>query len=185
MSSILTRFGSRLRTRSRIAVSAVSSVIGRAGQRRVREEPVHRAFEIAAVRGDGAGHVGDHRRADVEGRMQRLQGRDAGGQDRGAQLPRRARRPRPRGRRRAASARARRGSRDRSAAGRPRRRSGGPASISALRVWPNSCWICLPWMNCTSSMMRRSMPRSRSLKASEVCAFSEATKPYMKRSAVR
>ena len=59
------------------------------------------------------------------------------------------------------------------------------ASISALIVWQNSCWIDLPCRNCTSSMISTSMPRSRSLKASDVCAFSASTKPYMNFSAVR
>ena len=68
-------------------------------------------------------------------------------------------------------------SRDRTRSSRLSRSAGGRsaammiclrASINALIVWQNSCWIDLPWRNCTSSMMSTSIPRRRSLKASDV-----------------
>ena len=40
-----------------------------------------------------------------------------------------------------------------------------PASSNALSAWPNSAWMFFPCRNCASSKMRRSIPRSRSLKA--------------------
>jgi hypothetical protein len=52
----------------------------------VREKAVYRPFEVAAVRRNDPRHIGDHRRAHVEGRVQVLHRRDAGRKDRGAQL---------------------------------------------------------------------------------------------------
>ncbi len=185
MSSILTRLGSCARIRSRIAISAASTVSGAPVERRVREQPVDRAFEIAAVRADGARDEGEHRAA----------------RPRNAAASRARRRCAPRGSSAAAARRARRSRRTGRTPRRERTRSssasrsfGGrsaatitsrPASSSALSAWPNSAWIVLPCRNCASSKIRRSMARSRSLKAIAVCACSAATKPYMNFSAVR
>ena len=64
-----------------MAISAVSDRQRSAGQRPVREQPVDGAFEIAAVRADGARDKGEHGRRNLERRLERPRRRDARLQD--------------------------------------------------------------------------------------------------------
>ncbi len=153
-------------------------------ERRMREQTIDRAFEIAAIGGDRPRDIGDDFARHFEAGVLLLCGGDARFEDLHAQrFVERTdvdREPALETRQHALVELIEFG----------RRAIGGDddllaESMSAFSVWQNSCWMVLPCRNCTSSMMRMSMPRSFSLKAKAVCAFSADTKPLMNFSAVR
>ena len=140
MSSILTRLGSRLL--HEVADRGLGGLHGHggAGQRGVGQEPVHGAFEVAAVGGDRAGDVGRPPPAltskpgcaarTAASRAERIEARSCSSSV--ADLDHEA----------AGEARAHalvQGSRARVGGRSAATTTWRPASISALRVWPNSC----------------------------------------------